>query len=62
MTYRHFLFFALFPVAVVIMVPWALVSGLLYAIACGMQYPLLALSNDGGGLDRIKAWVIGDKA
>jgi len=62
MTYRHFLFFALFPFAVLILVPWALVAWLLSVIAYVMRYPLLALSNDGGGLDRLKEWVKHDKA
>ncbi len=62
MTYRSLLVLILFPFAVLIVVSWLLVYWLLYGIAYAMRYPLLALSNEGGGLDRIKEWVKHDKA
>ena len=56
MTYRSLLVLILFPFAVLILVPWTLVAWLLSVIAYVMRCPLLALANDGGGIDRLKAW------
>ena len=62
MTYRSILVLILFPFATLIVVPWLLVYGLLFGVTYVMRYPLLALAKDGGGFDRIKAWVKHDQA
>ena len=62
MTYRSILYLILFPLATLIVVPWLLVHWLLFGVAYVMRYPLLALTKDGGGIDRIEAWVKHDQA
>ena len=62
MNCRHFLYLSLFPLAMLIVMPWTLIAFLLGCTAKAMRYPLSLLTQDGGVLERFHAWVEHDPA